>query len=272
MQIYHKLIKNNASFKTFTGLSVKEFNILTKQFGMYYKHLNNHGRHHTLSESRYALFFILFYLRHYCTQDVMSVFFNVDQSQISRWIYLLAIPLKQCSHFQLRKNDYKRKVKLTKNKINFLVDATERQIQRPSVNNKAFYSGKKKMHTIKNQILLDEQNLISHVSPTYSGKTHDMKVFRNQKYPKHINFLGDLGYIGESNIITPHKFHKKLNKDQKSFNKTISSIRCSVEHVFAWMKNFKILSSKFRGSFSLANHSFIIIAGLYNFSKQLKLK
>lgn len=270
MKIYHISIKNNYTFRNLTGLNRNEFEILAKQFGMYYKINSKKGRHHTLKESRYGLFFILFYFRHYCTQEFTAFIFRVDQAQVSRWIKTLSIPLHKCSQFHLKKHHYRKTVILTKNTVHFIVDATERQLQRPKINNQRLYSGKKKMHTIKNQILVDHKNFIADVSQTFLGKTHDIILFRHQNYPKHYKFIGDLGYVGESNIITPYKRYKSLNSDQIKFNQVISSIRCHVEHPFAWIKNYKILSTKFRGSRDLAITSFSILCGLYNFTHQLR--
>ncbi|MCP5061611.1 MAG: transposase family protein, partial [Ignavibacteriae bacterium] len=41
--------------------------------------------------------------------------------------------------------------------LEFFVDATEQQIQRPKKSQKHYYSGKKKKHTLKNQIVVDRK-------------------------------------------------------------------------------------------------------------------
>lgn len=255
-----------------TGLNIIEFDKLAHQFGKYFQIEKATGRPHHLSNSAHGLFFILFYMRHYCTQELTSLFFHIDQSQVSRWIPIITTALNRCSNFYLLKHNYRKTVKLCFNEIHFLVDATERQVHRPKINNQRIYSGKKKLHTGKNQILLDNQNYIAHVSPTYTGKTHDIKVFRFQKYPKHYNFLGDLGYIGENNIKTPIKNHKKLTVDEKYYNTVFRTVRTPIEHTFAWLKHYRILSDTFRGSKELFLTSFPILCGLYNFALEIRSK
>jgi hypothetical protein len=48
--------------------------------------------------------------------------------------------------------------KLTEEEISYyLIDATEQEINRPKKGQKKYYSGKKKKHTIKNQIIINDK-------------------------------------------------------------------------------------------------------------------
>jgi len=61
-----------------------------------------------------------------------------------------------------------------------VVDATEQRIRRPKGNDvqREWYSGKKKCHTIKSQIVVDPiSGRIIHVVSGYPGKTHDKRLF-----------------------------------------------------------------------------------------------
>ena len=67
------------------------------------------GRIHTLSTAEEKLFFILFYLKCYPTQDLAAFIFDVDKSQVCRWIQVL-LPILEKS--------LDRKLVLPKRKIN----------------------------------------------------------------------------------------------------------------------------------------------------------
>ncbi|MCB0745078.1 MAG: transposase [Ignavibacteriae bacterium] len=287
MKAYHVARKNSTIFKSLTGLSVKQFDKLNKSYSRFHPSLNKLGRTHSLEESEHALFFILFYFRHYPTQQLFAFILRCDQSQISRWIKLFSVPLLKVSRNYISKGRRKinslSKLQQSCPEVQLLIDATERPVQRPSFNQERVYSGKKKRHTIKNQIISDKENrLIYSVSKTYTGKTHDFKVFKYESLPKgtpkHIRILADTGYIGIENTVDnpvslPNKASKNfpLTEAEKSQNSILSSHRVVVENIFAHMKNYHILAQKFRGSKNLAHDSFEIVAGIHNFKQLDKL-
>lgn len=158
---------------------------------------------------------------------------------------------------------------LTEEQISlYFIDATEQQINRPQKNQKRYYSGKKKKHTLKNQIVIDANSKIRSVSKSVEGKKHDKKLYDESRiYTKQkTNIKGNLGYYGTDSITVPKKKPKKieLTKEEKDFNKQFSRERIKVEHVFGKMKVFQILSQRFRNP--KAKHALIFknIAGLYN--------
>jgi hypothetical protein len=91
--------------------------------------------------------------------------------------------------------------------------------------------------------------------------------------------MADTGYLGldqdnyRMRLITPYKKSKgeNLSDFQKQTNRQISSIRVRVEHPFAWLKHFNILSQtlrtkiKTKEEISKAHRPFTNIACLYNF-------
>lgn len=288
MKAYHVARRNSKIFKSITGLSVRQFDKLNKSYSRYHIASGNLGRTHSLERSDHALFFILFYFRHYPTQQLLGFILRRDQSQISRWIKIFSIPLIKVSKSYISKGRRKinsfARLKESCPEVLLLIDASERPIQRPTINQARVYSGKKKRHTIKNQIISDRaNNLIYHVSKTYTGKTHDFKIFKKEPLPKatpkHIRFLADTGYVGidgylDNPVSLPNKATKKhpLTEAKKLQNNIISSERVFVEHIFGHMKNYHILAQKFRGSRTLAHDSFEIIAGIHNFKQLDKLK
>src|SRR5579872_7336191 len=85
--------------------------------------------------------------------------------------------------------------------------------------------------------------------------THDLTVLRESDALELISeqrkVLGDSAYQGEANLIVPFKKPRKRNLrlKEKLFNKQVSHVRIIVENVFKRVKDFKIISKKYRGDY-----------------------
>ena len=150
-----------------------------------------------------------------------------------------------------------------------LVDSAEQPIDKPSEakQQKKYYSGKKKQHTIKNQfIVLPEATDIIDIEIGFPGPTADINLFRSQqeKFHKKQGFGGDKAYQGGKNIKTPHKKKRKqeLSDKQKEENKKFSSNRIFVEHLIRLVKIFKVASQRFRLKSDVYNDIILIVYGL----------
>lgn len=107
-----------------------------------------------------ALFFILFYLKSYPTEEVLAGIFDMHQPQVSIWKKLLQMILENCflamkvlpSRENKKLNMLIKEMGLTE----IIIDATERQIQRPKDNEvqKEYYSGKKRLIRSKTPLSL----------------------------------------------------------------------------------------------------------------------
>ncbi len=285
MKVYTIARNSPRIFYSLTGLSVNEFDKLNKHFSRFLCSIQIHGRPHTLYSSAHKLFFILFYYRHYMTQELFAFILRVDQAQVCRWIKLLMLPFQKCTGYYIHKAKKKiqslEQLKEICPEVNLIIDATERPINTPKVNQGRVYSGKKKRHTIKNQIIInnDDKSIVD-CSPTYVGKVHDFKVLKKNHscIPKGAKVMSDTGYIGinetlpDNQCLIPYKASKNypLNDFQKAQNTIISSMRVAVEHVIALLKHNQILYQEFRGSRELANSSIQSLAGLYNFKLQCR--
>ena len=104
----------------------------------------------------------------------------------------------------------------------FFFDGTEQPINRPKKHQRKSYSGKKKHHTIKWQIVTRDGKQLDAVSKSYPGKTHDKKIYDKTRVerPPDSRSVGDTGYLG-TNLVQPvkKKKGKKLTKAQKKYNK-----------------------------------------------------
>jgi hypothetical protein len=162
---------------------------------------------------------------------------------------------------------------LTADKVlKILVDVSEQPTQRPTKKQKKSYSGKKKRHTIKTEIAIQEDGRILSVSRSHKGRVHDYRIRKGEKpLPKQSLKLADSGYQGwqrlQSNVIIPYKKSKKkpLTKEQKEHNRKLASIRIKVEHKIRQIKAFKIMSEVYRNFQKKYNLRFNIVAGLVNF-------
>ena len=69
------------------------------------------------------------------------------------------------------------------------------------------------------------------------------------------------------NSIIPIRASKKhkLTKEEKWYNNEISKVRIAVEHVNAFIKKFKITSTRYRNRRKNFNLYMSFICGIYNF-------
>ena len=102
---------------------------------------------------------------------------------------------------------------------------------------------------------------------------HVFKLFKNSScdYNKDTILYIDKGYIGiekiHANSIIPIKSSKyhPLTEDEKWYNVEVSKIRIAVEHVNAFLKKFKIISTRFRNRRKGFKLFMSFICGIYNF-------
>jgi len=134
-----------------------------------------------------------------------------------------------------------------------LVDTWEQPIPHPTDGDeeKAHYSGKKKQHTRKNQLICLPQGVdIVDVVIGELGPRSDSKLFEQTQaeLPDNIEFIGDKAYVGRNNTTTPIKKPRggQLTQEQKDFNRKISQQRVYVEHLIRVIKIFRIAKELFR--------------------------
>jgi hypothetical protein len=133
------------------------------------------------------------------------------------------------------------------------------------------YSGKKKRHTRKVEMIMQDNGKILSVSHSHGGRKHDFRI-RKEETPLPLNTekYVDLGYQGlqkiTSKVTLPFKRKKgqRLTKEQKQHNRKLASFRMKIEHKFREIKIFKIMSETYR-NFGKKHHlRFNIIAGIIN--------
>ena len=126
------------------------------------------------------LLFIVVYLRKATTQDIFGEVFRMSQPVANKWIHILHPCLNQALAAvgeRPARNVQELHLAPEKGQL-FFQDGTERPIQRPKDPEiqAIFYSGKKKRHCIKNNVLVNRQAKITLLTPTCEGKKHDKKI------------------------------------------------------------------------------------------------
>lgn len=134
-----------------------------------------------------------------------------------------------------------------------LVDTWEQPIPRPkdSEAQEAFYSGKQKNHTRKNQLItLPGGTDIVDVVIGEPGPRSDSKLLEQTQaeLPEALRFTADKAYVGRRNTTTPIKKPRggELTQEQKDFNREVSQRRVYVEHAIRVIKIFRIAKEDFR--------------------------
>jgi hypothetical protein len=146
--------------------------------------------------------------------------------------------------------------------VKILIDGKEQPFQRPQGwdEQKPFYSGKKKRHTVKNQIICTPEGRIGGVSDTVPGSTHDLTMTRQDGTLERLgageSAMADKAYTGGQKdrpgaLVLPTRATRghPLTEDQKAANKVISGYRVVIEHVMAQLNRFQILKQVFRSAF-----------------------
>ena len=140
---------------------------------------------------------------------------------------------------------------------------------------KRYYSGKKKRHTLKIQLLVSLQTGEIIALAFSNGKRHDFQLFKDSRV--HVRaetaLEADTGYQGlaliHANSLLPKKRSRNhpLSKQERKDNREISRQRIFVEHAIRFVKRFRILSERYRNRRNRFALRFSLIAVICNFDR-----
>jgi len=110
------------------------------------------------------------------------------------------------------------------------------------------------------------------------GKQHDFALFRESRLTivTPCVVFADSGYTGldklhqNTKLVTRARRNHPLTKREKTRNKKRSKKRIPVEHVIGKLKNFRILSERYRNRRKRFGLRFNLIAAIYNIEKSGK--
>lgn len=105
------------------------------------------------------------------------------------------------------------------------------------------------------------------------GRKHDFRLYKESKTHLHpdVGLEADRGYQGIQRMhersAVPHKRSKKrpLTREQKAYNRSLSSRRVRVEHVIRKLKIFRILSERYRNRRKRFGLRVNLIAAILNY-------
>ena len=136
------------------------------------------------------------------------------------------------------------------------IDGTHIQILAPASDSKVDYFSRKQVYTINTQAVVGSNLLFLDVSTGFPGSIHDARMLRSsslftkseaneilikpEKVIEGVRFrpllIGDGAYPHTSWLVKPYPNNIRLTETQKKFNKSLWSVRVSVERAFGLLK------------------------------------
>jgi hypothetical protein len=226
------------------------------------------------------------WLRQYPTQEVLAYVFGVSDSTVSRIVQRVLPLLEQAGRDTMRMPDPGRKHRRQWDELladtpelAVVVDTFEQKVQRPKdrAERDGWYSGKKRTHTLKSQVAVDETTgQFVAVSPSVRGRQADMRLLKDsqllERLPEGVGCLGDLAYqgirqlhpLGASPRRKPWGKHRPRPPEDVAYNRAFAQRRVVVENSISRLRRFQALSQTDRQHRQLHTARVIAVAGLVN--------
>jgi len=234
---YENLKKKPRELLAATGLTQEEIEILLPNFESAYEKLYPSGLTYNQKERQRAvggglqsklsrtedkLLFILVYQKTNPLQTLHGLQFGLSQPQTNYWIHRLLPVLQETLRAigMTPERDARRVAENAESReggANLVIDGTERRLQRPTdpIKQREKYSGKKKSHTDKNLLLVNENTRrVVYLSPTVEGKKHDSRAAKEAaiSYPLNATLAKDTGFQGYEPVAVLTEQPKKRRK------------------------------------------------------------
>jgi DDE superfamily endonuclease len=136
-----------------------------------------------------------------------------------------------------------------------------------------YYSGKKKHHTLKTQVVVNQETGQIICTAFAKGTVHDFRLFKLDRLPllPEQLCLADKGYQGLANLHfnsclpTKKPRQKTLERSERQHNRLLARLRIIVEHVNRKLKIFRILAERYRNRRRRFGLRFNLISAILNF-------
>jgi len=219
---------------------------------------------------RDRLLMTLVWLRIYPTYQLLGWLFGLDKSNAWHNVQEVLATLNEKASFPFEGPPEERRPLTSPDDVfaafpdvRVVIDASEQPFHRLKGwdNQKPFYSGKKKQHTVKGQIVCTPSGRIGSVGPSVPGSVHDLTLLRQSDLEDNLadedGSMADKAYVGlaedwpERTVVLPHKAKPgvPLTTAQRAYNRVVSRCRVVVENVLARFKVFQVLQQRFRSVF-----------------------
>jgi IS5 family transposase len=315
MITYQKLLKKPQVAKSLIGMSLVEFGKFYVEFetahearlqastttrGSQKKRQRavGAGRKHKY-DLRDRLLMTLFWLKAYTTYELLGFFYDLNKTNIEDNLNLILDTLVSMTSFNFERPKAERQKLSSVQEImdafpdvRLIIDAKEQRVERPQNKKdkdgnvqdrqKPYYSGKKKAHTLKNQVAISPIGLVEHASESVPGSIHDLTLLRQTDLLSELAdeeaAMMDKGYDGiaadypDKKLYLPFKARRNhpLTEEQKAYNRFLAKYRIVVEHTLAQLNKFQILAQRFRHQLTKHSAIFRIVCGLVNRRIQLR--
>lgn len=228
--------------------------------------LSRRGKKPTTVTLPEKLLLTFVYLRQYPTFAELGAMFGVSESYANKVYHqhldILVKVLRLPGH----------KALLDARLQAILLDVTEQPIERPTSDQRQYYSGKKKRHTIKAQLIVCLKTLQILLIVCGKGRTHDFALLKQCRLRiKHeVKKYADSGYQGilklYPNSLSPIKKprNRELTKKEKRYNRELAKVRIAIEHVNRRCKIFRIVKETYRGKHKNYHKTWTVVAALVN--------
>jgi DDE superfamily endonuclease/Helix-turn-helix of DDE superfamily endonuclease len=265
-----RLRQHPAVFRALTGLTVAAFDQLAADLtpGLAAAHrraLDRPGRQRAGGggdtfdlDLTDQLLLTVVWLRQYPTQEVLGYLFGVSDSTALRAVRRCLPVLEQAGRDTMRMPDPGRgrrqalpALLADTPGLAVVVDTFEQKIQRPRRRQRAYYSGKKKDHTLKSQVAVDEETgRVVDVSESFPGPRADIQVLAKSRLlgrlPKGVGALGDLAYVGIGALrrgvagAAPRRKPRGRERPAQDgrYNRAFARRRIVVEHAIGRLRNY----------------------------------
>ena len=178
------------------------------------------------------------WLRRYPTQEVLGFLFGVSDSTALRAV-------RRCLPAVLADTPG----------YSVVIDTFEPRTHRSTRRPRAYYSGKKKAHTLTFQVAVDEETGgIVGVSDAVPGPWADMTVLKKfrllTRLPKGVGGIGDLAYVGIADlhpdgsgaVLRKKPRGKDRPPEDRKYNRAFRRRRNIVEHAIGRLRRFRSVS------------------------------
>ncbi len=301
---YERLYRYPTVFKAMTGLTVPQFDDLVTDLLPRYRHAEQlrlsrperkraigAGHPFELTPRNQCLLTVV-WLRVYPIHEVLAYLFGISDTTVSRIIARVLPLLEASGRDTMRLPDPGRK---RRRQLDALLDDTpdlavvidtfEQPVQRHKDRKQAdtHYSGKKKRHTLKSQVAVDEETGdVADVAESAPGPTADIKLLEEsqllERLPVGVGGLGDLAYVGIDKLhpaglgATPRR--KPRGKDRPPedvcYNRAFARRRIVVEHTIGRMRRYQAITQLDRNH--RRNHTARVraVGGLVNRQRRVR--
>ncbi len=261
-------------------------------------------------EARDQCLATIVWLRQYPTHEALGFFFGVSDSTALRLLGRVLPLLEAAGRDSMRLPDPGKSRRKTVDalladtpELAVVIDSFEQRVQRPrrpqeptagtpphpntrsksdptaseERNPDTWYSGKKKQHTIKSQVAVDETTgCLVDVSESVPGPTADIKLLEASglmaRLPEGVGGLGDLAYVGidklhpQSRGATPRKKPRGQPRpeEDRAYNRAFAQRRIVVEHGIRRLRCYQALAQTDRQHRRQHHSRVCAVAGLVN--------